>query len=242
MLRRGTFLLAMAASVAGMASLAAATTITFGNFEDATMDGFGYLSSSSGVKPFPASPGPVASILTPGSGGDTTNVLDLNGAGYNGGQSGGNDLGFDFASNGLASTFLADDILTFSWEVPVSNTSSGYSQLYSIVLNAPGAGYTTVGGSGGGTSPLAVTTGPVNQYPGYSGQVNTVSINYDAYKALISASPSYIQFGVTTNNGGGAPSDIYFDNFQLSQTIPEPTSLGLLTLVGAGMLGRRRRA
>jgi hypothetical protein len=231
------------------AASAARAQVVFGNFEDGGLDGFGYLSSSSGVQPFPASPGPVATVenppaapagVTPDATADTTKVLDINGAGYNAGQSGGNDIGYDFAANGLASQFLANDVLTFNWEVPPSTAANGYSQIYNIVLNAPGAGYKTVGGSSGSTSPLATVTGTVNQYPGYSGQLNTVSINYDAYKALITANPGYIQFGITTNNGPAAPADIYFDNFTLSAA-PEPASLGLLAIGGLAMLRNRRR-
>ncbi|HEY1685938.1 MAG TPA: PEP-CTERM sorting domain-containing protein [Tepidisphaeraceae bacterium] len=223
----------------GAASSAKAQTV-FGNFEDGNTDGFGYLSNSSGVQPFPASPGPTVSVVTPSSG-DTTKVLDLSGSGYNQGQSGGSTLGYDFVSNGLASQFLANDILTFQWEMAPSSASSGYAQIYNIVLNAPGAGYTGIGGYSGASSPLATVSGTVNQNPGYTGQVFTVTINYDAYKALISSNPSYIQLGITTNNGGGAPTDYYFDNFTLSAA-PEPASLGLAAIGGLALLRRRRKA
>lgn len=236
--------LALASMIPLVAASAASAQTVFGNFEDGTTDGFGYLSSSSGVQPFPASPGPTVAVVVPSSGPDTTHVLDITASGYNGGQSGGNDLGYDFAANGLTSTFLADDVISFQWEVAPGETfPGGYAQLYNIVLNAPGGGYTTVGGSSGSTSPLAVTTGTVQA--GSAGTLYTVSIDYDAYKAAILAdttTPGYIQLGITTNNGSGNL-DYYFDNFTLSTApaVPEPASLSLLGLGVAGMLIRRRR-
>jgi hypothetical protein len=241
MLRRGTFLLAIAASVAGMASLAAGSTVVFGNFEDGLTDGFGTFTNS-GVTANTFSSPTAGAVITPGSGTDMTKVLDLTANGFNGGLGSGADLGYDFVANGLSAAFMANDVLTFNWEVAPGNEASGYSQFYNIILNAPGAGFTTVGGSSGTTSPLAVTTGTVNQYPGYSGQLNTISINYDGYKAAISASPGYIQFGIQTNDAN-PPSDFYLDNFTLSSiSIPEPGTLSLLGLAGASLLGRRRRA
>lgn len=214
----------------------AAKAVVLANFEDGTTDGFGYLSSSSGVKSFPASPGPTVTVLNPSTG-DTTKVLDVNGAGYNGGQSGGADVGYDFASNGNASTFLADDILSFDWEAAPISATGGYSQIYQVVLNAPGLGYTTIGGVA-----LADNSSD-DQNPPFSGQVHTISINYDQYKSQITANPGYLQLGIVTNNGGGASSEIYLDNFTLTATAtPEPASLGLLGVGALGLLGRRRKA
>ncbi len=231
--------LAVLAPLCG-ASLAKADLV-FANFEDGTTDGFGYLTQSSGVTANSFASPTTGTIITPSSGGDTTKVLDLFAAGFNGGVSSGADLGFDFVSNGLSAAFLANDILSFQWQVAPGNESSGYSQLYNIILNAPGGGYTAVGGSSGATSALAVTTGTFNQYPGFSGQINTVSINYDAYKAAILANtltPGYIQFAIQTNDAN-PPTDFYFDNFTLS-SVPEPASLSILCLGAFGLMGRRR--
>ena len=229
----------------GCAPAARADSTVFANFEDGMTDGFGTGTNSGVTKNTFTSP-TSATVTLPTTGGDTTNVLDLTAPGFNGGISGA-DLGYDFAANGLTSTFLADDLLTFTWEVPPNTATAGYSQLYNIILNAPGGGYTVVGGSGGTTSPLATTTGTVNQglYAGFNSPANTVTINYDAYKAAILAStttPGYIQFEIQTNDGGGAPADIYFDDFTLSTIpTPEPTSAALLGLASAGLFGIRRR-
>jgi len=230
-----------AALVAGLGVIShgsSAGAQIFANFEDGTPDGFGTLTNSSGVTANTFSSPTAGSVITPGTGTDTTKVLDLTASGFNGGLSTGADLGFDFVANGLTSQFLANDILSFQWEVAPGTESTGYSQLYNIILNAPGAGFTSVGGSSGATSPLAVTTGTVNQNPPFSGQLNTVSINYDAYKAAITASPGYIQFAIQTNDSN-PPTDFYFDNFTLS-TVPEPASASLLGLGGLSLMLRRK--
>ena len=241
MIRRGTLFVALAASMLGLASFASAQ-VNFGNFEDNTTDGFGTLTNSMGVTANTFSSPTAGNVITPASGTDLTKVLDLTAAGFNGGLSSGADLGFDFAANGLTSQFFANDLITFQWEVAPGTESSGYSQFYNIILNAPGPGFTTIGGSGGTTSPLATVTGTVQQFPPFNGQLNTVTINYDAYKAAILAdtsAPGYIQFAIQTNDAN-PPTDFYFDNFTLS-TVPEPGSLSLLSLASVGILRRRRR-
>ncbi len=178
MIRRGTLFVALAANVLGLASFASAA-VSFGNFEDGLTDGFGTLTNSSGVTANTFAAPTVGTVITPATGANLTKVLDLTASGFNGGLSSGADIGFDFKSNGTAATqFLANDILTFNWQVAPGTQASGFSQLFNIILNAPGAGFTTVGGSGGSTSPLAVTTGTVQQFPPFSGQLNTVSINF----------------------------------------------------------------
>ena len=223
------------------AASAAHASVIFANFEDGTTDGFGNLTNSGVTANSFASP-TVGAVIVPTTGADTTNVLDLTAKGFNGGLSSGASLGYDFVANGMRSQFLANDILSFTWEAAPGTETSGYSQLYNVILNAPGGGFTTVGGSSGGTSTLAVTTGTVNQFPPFSGQLNTVSINYDAYKAAILANtstPGYIQFAIQTNDAN-PPSDFYFDNFTLS-TVPEPTSFALIGMGATGLLARRRK-
>ena len=201
----------------------AGAQVTFANFEDNTFDGFG-TGTNSGVTPGTFS-APTSAVIDTGPATDPTKVLDLTASGFNGGLSSGADLGYDFVQSGTSAAFLANDVITFDWIVPVSSSGTGYSQLYNIILNGAGAGYNSVGGSSGATDvALATVTGTVNQNPSFSGQINQVSINYDGFKNALSASPGYIQLEFQTNNGGGAPADILFDNFTLSQ-VPEPASL-----------------
>ncbi|HWB55152.1 MAG TPA: PEP-CTERM sorting domain-containing protein [Tepidisphaeraceae bacterium] len=223
------------------AASAARAQYVFANFEDGTPDGFGTLGNS-GVTPNSFTSPTAGSVITPGSGSDTTKVLDLTAAGFNGGLGSGADLGYDFVANGLMSQFFANDVITFQWEVAPGNEPSGYAQFYNIILNAPGIGFQNVGGTSGATNiALATVTGAVNQYPPFSGQLNTVSINYDGAKAAILANtpnPGYIQLAFQTNDAN-PPTDFYFDNFTLS-AVPEPTSIGLLAVGALSLLHRRR--
>ena len=243
MTRFNQFALALV-GVAVMGVSAAQAATVFGNFEDGATDGFGNLTNSGVTKNTFASP-TSAAVITPTTGGNTTKVLDLTAAGYNGGQGSGTDLGYDFAANGLTAAFQANTMIEFDWQVAPSATTTGYSQLYQFVLNGPGAGYTGFGGASNSTSANATATGTVNQNPPYSGQVNHIVIDYSKFKAALTGT-GYIQFGITTNNGGGAPADFYFDNFQLTgaPAVPEPATLGVVaaSLVGVGGLRRRRRA
>jgi hypothetical protein len=234
---RSTVLLAALALLGAVS--AAKGQVVFANFEDGTPDHLGTFTNS-GITPNTFTSPTTGTVITPGSGTDMTQVLDLHAAGFNGGLGSGASLGYDFVANGLLAQFMANDVITFQWETAPGNQASGYSQLYNIILNGPGPGFTTVGGSSGATSPLATVTGTVNQFPPFNGQLFTVSINYDAYKAALSASPGYMQLGFQTNNAN-PPTDFYFDNFTLSQ-VPEPASFGLVSIAGIGLLARRRRA
>jgi hypothetical protein len=203
------------------AASAANANFVFGSFEDQAPDGFGYFNN--GVKPFSAAPAGITYSYTTTGATNGTYALDVTAAGY-----AQNDLAYDFVGSGDLSQFMANDILSFDFTAPTSATTGGYYQIYSLALNAPGYGFNNVG-----TQPL------VNQYPPYSGQNNVVSFNYDAIKPLIAANPSYLQMIITTNQGGGAPQDFDFDDFQLSQ-VPEPGSLSIIGLAVAGLLRRRR--
>ena len=136
---------------------------------------------------------------------------------------------------------LANNQIEFDWEPVPNGGSSGFSQLYNVILNSQGGGFTNVDGYSTGNANM-------NQFyfTGYNGNLHHIVVDYTNYKntILASANPdggSYLQFGIQPNAGGGAPADMYFDNFQLSLT-PEP---GGFALVGVGVIGalrRRRRA
>jgi hypothetical protein len=218
-----TGLLALSAGLMGSASCARGSVL-FASFEGDMSDGFG--SFNNGVVPFSADT--TGSTYSYSSYGATDGVvaLDVHETGYK------QDLAFDFAANGLTSQFLSNDIISFDVTSPPAGTSTaGYWQVYQLFLNAPGGGFSQIG-----ASPL------FNQYyyAGFAGSTTHISVNYDAYKASITANPGYLQMVLALNNGGGAPQDFYFDNFSLSQ-VPEPASLSVLGVMGAGLLGRRRR-
>ncbi len=119
---------------------------------------------------------------------------------------------------------MNNDIISFDMTFPVSTTSAGYAQVYNVVLNSNTGGFTQVG-----DAPFA------NQYPPYSGQTTHVTLNYDSYKqAMGTGAVSYLQLFLTTNNGGGAPSEMYLDNFQLSSSAPPPPSFMVGDLEGLG--------
>lgn len=222
---------AVLASIVAVVGLSgtAAQAVVIADFEGGSTSGFGSLTNA-GVVPSASN-----TVVTPASGSNLTKVLSVAASGYNNGQSSGANVGYDFAANGTAAQFLANDILSFNWEVPPSPTTSGYAQLFEVVLNAPGLGYRSIYSLPGDPN----TTH--NQYPGYTGQTRTFTFDYSALKSQISANPGYLQLGIVTNNGGGAPLEFYFDNFQVN-LVPEPASLAALGLGGVALAKRRRRA
>jgi hypothetical protein len=206
-----------------MGSLAKAQYL-FASFEGSVSDGFG--SWNNGVVPFASDT--TGSSYSYSSYGATNGVTALEVTDPNGYQQ---DLAFDFAANGDTSQFLANDVISFNVTSPPAGAStSGYWQVYQLFLNAPGAGFTQIGGA-----PL------YNQYyyAGFGGATTTISVNYDAFKAAMTGN-GYIQMILALNAGGGAPDNFYFDNFQLS-SVPEPATLSVLALGAVGLLGRRRQ-
>jgi len=121
---------------------------------------------------------------------------------------------------------------TFSIDVSVAamaGYTSGWSQVFAVSMNAPGAGWQDVAS---GT--------PINFYwwDGRPDETQTLTIDYSAYRDQISVDPGYVEIIFALNTGGGAPSQMYFDNAQL---VPEPATIGLLGLFGVGLLLIRRR-
>lgn len=115
---------------------------------------------------------------------------------------------------------------TFSIDVSVrandGTIEGGYSQIYAVYMNAAGPGWTEVAGGV-----------PLNFYwwPGSPERTQTLSVDYSAFRDAIT-STGYIEIILALNTGGGAPTDLYFDNAQLTG-IPEPASVALL---GAGVV------
>jgi hypothetical protein len=216
------------AAVAGAVTLIAGSAVVRGdvvisNFEDGQMVGWGALTNS-GIKPWSdpaAGPSPANGAVITATNGplNGSKVVELSGqASFNFGQSSGGALGFDFLSQpNLRQAFLDNSQLEFDWYAPPDpSTSSGYSQLFNIVLNSQGGGYTNVAGYSMGQDIY-------NQYyyTGYNGSLHHIVVDYSAYKTTVqnSANPDgggWLQLGIQPNAGGGAPPQMWFDNFKLS--------------------------
>lgn len=124
---------------------------------------------------------------------------------------------------------------SFLFEVDVSvrandgSISGGYSQIFAVYMNAAGPGWTDV-------TPSGV---PLNFYwwPGSPQRTQTLSVDYTAFRNAIT-STGYIEIILALNTGGGAPTDMYFDNARLA--VPEPATLALLA-AGALLSIRKRK-
>lgn len=236
---KGIGLIAAAAALTGMAVLAvpAHASTSFGNFESGTAPGWGSLTNS-GVQP-PAAPISEQVITASVGSLSGSKALQLSGdATFNFGQASGGALGFNFLSQNLRADFLANSKIEFDWYAPPNDSPSGFNQLFNIILNSQGGGFTNVGGSNAGTP-------ETNQFyfTGYTGTVHHVVVDYTSYKntILASANPDgggWLEFGIQPNAGGGAPGVQVFDNFTLT---PEPTSFALLAVGGLAAITRRRR-
>jgi hypothetical protein len=138
----------------------------------------------------------------------------------------------------LLEAFLANQLLSFTFSVPAAaetGSTSGYSQIYAVYLNAEGLGWTQIPWS------LATATGWTYDngqdgmpnfyfWEGAPARTQTVVINYSSYLSQISENPSYLELIFASNNGGGAPDYFYMNDVKLLQ-IPEPTSLPMITVV-----------
>lgn len=127
--------------------------------------------------------------------------------------------------------FMANSILSIDVSVAATpGITAGYSQVSTVTMNGniPGGGWTEV-----------ATGNPVEFFwwDGRPDETKTLEVDYSAFRdALVDT--SYIEIILTLNNGGGAPSQFYFDNAQL---IPEPATIGLIGIFGGGLIMFRRR-
>jgi hypothetical protein len=157
--------------------------------------------------------------------------------------------------------FNANSYITFTWSVAPGAATAGYSQIYNLVLNAPGYGYNNFmnGGSAAatwGAYSQATGTTSFNQngepnYYFYSGDAaldtESVTINYASVLAAIQGGgESYLQMTFTGNDGGGAPTTMLFNNVELStgpfgSSVPEPSTIALGVTGISALLFRRRK-
>ena len=201
-------------------SATARADVVFADFQSGTATGWGWLTGDQrGILPWDISLGPAAGTVVEAPSGPLagSNVLRMTGdAAFNYGQASGAVLAFDIAPN-FRQAFLDHDQIEFDWYAPPdANSTAGWSQVYNDILNSEAAGFQTVGG---------YSLGDENQnqfyFEGFGGSLQHVVIDYTAYKnaVLASAFPDgggWLQFGFQLNAGGGAPAEMWFDNFKFS--------------------------
>lgn len=116
--------------------------------------------------------------------------------------------------------FYNNSWITFTFSVPGGTYTGGYSQIYNLVLNAPGYGYNNQSWANavemGNTNNTAPGTDPNYYFSAGSNAPRTmvVSFNYSSVEAAIQAGisnsvatngGSYLQMNFQGNQGGGAP-------------------------------------
>jgi hypothetical protein len=141
--------------------------------------------------------------------------LEINQAGFN------HNLEIDLNTlPGGKAAFAANHTLSFTVSFPASGGvyTSGYSQIYSFTLNCSGL-YTNIAWSAWtGNSGAMPGVGYYGSFPGQS-----ITVTWD-YSSLLTNSPvataltnsGYLQLSFTSNNGGGAPTNIYMNNVVLA--------------------------
>ena len=143
--------------------------------------------------------------------------LEINQGGFT------HDLELDLATiPGGRAAFLANHMLSFTVTFPpaaASGATAGYSQIYSFAFNSAG-GFNNI--------PWTNFTGNAGNMPGvgyYSSfPGRSITVTWD-YSSLLTNSTvtnsSYLQISFTSNNGGGAPTNIFMNNVVLTgATVP----------------------
>jgi hypothetical protein len=148
---------------------------------------------------------------------------------------------------GDVAAFLNNNQLTFTISVDGTGYASGWDQINALYINASGYGFQQVPWSDFTATGDQAANGAMPNFYFWNGigfQSQTVTVNYSSILPDITATPGngYIEIIFATNNGGGAPNYLDFNNVELSTApVPEPSTLALIGLGVAGMFWMRRK-
>lgn len=151
------------------------------------------------------------------------------------------DLSIKLENTGQNAAFLNNHLLTFTLSVNGTGYTAGYDQINGFDINASGLGFHGMPGSTFTATGDQASNGNLPNFYFWSGigfQSQTVTIDYSSILPLVTATPSsgYIELIFTTNNGGGAPNYLDFNNVVLSGgPVPEPSTLALAGLGAISM-------
>ena len=119
----------------------------------------------------------------------------------------GQSLSIKLQDSGLVDAFMANSFFSIDVSVAADDgtVTGGYSQVSSVAMNAEGPGWTTVS-----------SDSPINFYwwSGSSERTLTLVIDYSEFRNAMTGT-GFVEIIFTLNTGGGAPTDMYFDNAQL---------------------------
>jgi hypothetical protein len=124
---------------------------------------------------------------------------------------------------GGVAALLTNHLLSFTFSVPAAGSATaGYCQLYQLAVNATGYGFN------GQSFTNMTTTGTTNNNQsgqpnfyfssGGAAQSQVVTLNYSNILSSITASPTngYVEIIFSFNNGGGAPTNYFINDVELS--------------------------
>lgn len=138
-------------------------------------------------------------------------------------------LSIKLQDNGLVDEFMANSKFLLDVTVPADallDGTGGYAQIYNVSLNAQGYGW----------HDMFETTPALNFYfwNGSPERTATLEFDYGAAKALMSATPGWVEIIIATNSDSNR-GVFYFDNARL---VPEPVTVVLLSF-GLVLFGKR---